>query len=185
MDEQRGSTSSINFDILSVGTADARPIAKGHASLVDNAGTRPVTPHNEMQQHTLPSPYSNEQGTSPGLQLPSPGLLRQHDTIHSPNFSRPSPLRSRPLSTGTIEDLRRPQPKRRSIIDPATVRLSFAGSVSEIGSALPLEEGLQKLYNLYNEYVGHLKYSPLTASDIRILPYLSHIHCQLPMFHFL
>lgn len=155
MDEQhRGSTSSINFDILSVGTADAQPIGKYQASVIDHAGTRTTTPHDEMQQHILP-----ELGPSLNLELPSPISQHgarpspRHDTLSSPNFSGLSPLRSRPLSTGMIEDLRLPQPKRRSIIDPATVRLSFAGSVSDIGSplVLPLEEGLQKLYKLYNE----------------------------------
>lgn len=142
-DEQRGSTSSVNFDILSVGTADEQPIVKHQAHVIDNAGIATPRPLNtSMDQHTLPSP----------------------------NFSRLSPLRPfsrrsenarpRPISTGTMEDLRRPTQnvKRRSIIDPATVRLSFTGSISDLGSplALPLEEGLQKLYKLYNEYEGHL-----------------------------
>lgn len=150
-EEYRGSTSSINYDILSVGIANAQPIAKHHASLINNAG------HNEMEQHILPSP----------------------------NFSRPSPRR--PISTGTMEDLRRPQPKRRSIIDPATVRLSFTGSISEVSSplALPLEEGLQKLYRLYNEYVYHLISLSLTVADIRIQLHLCHTLCRLPTCHYL
>lgn len=41
---------------------------------------------------------------------------------------------------------------RRSIIDPSTVKVSFLGTMSEPGvAALPLEQGLQKLYKLYQE----------------------------------
>lgn len=161
MDEQRGSTSSINFDILSVGIANAQPIAVHHAALVDNVATGSTTPQDNMDEFVLPSP----------------------------NFSKLSPrnafatraenMRPLPLSTGTMEDFRRPQTNRRSIIDPATVRLSFTGSISDMSSplALPLEEGLQKLYQLYNEYVADLLPSLLTFLDTRIQPRLSHILC--------
>lgn len=44
------------------------------------------------------------------------------------------------------------QNNRRSIIAPSTVKVSLLGTMSEPGvAALPLEEGLQKLYRLYQE----------------------------------
>ncbi|KAK5069737.1 hypothetical protein LTS08_006673 [Lithohypha guttulata] len=57
-----------------------------------------------------------------------------------------------------MNDLRRrpeSSAKRLSIIDPSTVRLSFTGSISDISTPItvPLEEGLQKLYQVYENNV--------------------------------
>jgi len=49
------------------------------------------------------------------------------------------------------QDEQAEQRKRRSIIDPSSIRLSFAGSVTSLETPLLLEEGFQKLYRLYEQ----------------------------------
>ena len=83
------------------------------------------------------------------LSVPSPPGLSQANAFERPFL--------RAESQDTMDHLRRhsnPNAKRQSIIDPASIRLSFIGSVSEFPHAMPLEEGLQKLYKLYEEYVA-------------------------------
>ena len=96
------------------------------------AEARPLSSHR---------PYVVEHGD---LSVPSPPGLSQSNAFERPFL--------RAESQDTTEHLRRQsQPKRQSIIDPASIRLSFAGSVSEFPHAMPLEEGLRKLYKLYEQ----------------------------------
>lgn len=139
--------------IISLGTAEARSMyaPRPRPMLVDysNRASRsmPTTP---MDIDSLASPAKSE-ARSPGRVLPEVPELRPPPGL----FDLPPPS---PASRDTLFDLRQRSGsgvKRRSIIDPTSVRLSFTGSVSDLSSpaGFPVEEGLQRLYEVYEQYV--------------------------------
>lgn len=134
--------------VISLGTAEARPMSR--PILVD---------HSNRTSRSIPTTLMDfERSVSPAKSSGSGRVL--------PNVPQLSPIQPppglfdlpplSPASRNTIEDLRRTPAsatKRRSIIDPASVRLSFAGSVSDLSSPIgfPVEEGLQRLYEVYEQ----------------------------------
>ncbi|KAK5092133.1 hypothetical protein LTR70_005738 [Exophiala xenobiotica] len=123
-------TSSSSFSsAISVGTAEIRPLSPSKPLVTNIAGSAKTSRSTAelLEQHRLPSP---------------------------PRLPDLSPLS--PISQDTMHHLRRPpevNEKRKSIIDPSTVRLSFVGSITDLSQpmAMPLELGFQKLYKLYEQ----------------------------------
>lgn len=93
-------------------------------------------------------------GTTPAAAFQTRVLWESHRP-DSP--SRLSTIPASPRSQDTIESLHHTPPldqNRKSIIDPTTIRLSFVGSISDLSQPLatPLLQGLQKLYQLYQDH---------------------------------
>lgn len=128
MEEDDDTTSLSSF--ISVGTAEVRPMSS--MRLRDND----VNP--------LPTPVATTTATNP--------TLAELIDMHRPP-APPSPVSSH-CSLDTMHHLnekRESTQNRDSIIAPSTVKISFVGSMSDVPLVLPLEEGLQRLYKLYQE----------------------------------
>ncbi|KAK5940397.1 hypothetical protein PMZ80_007817 [Knufia obscura] len=111
---------------------------------IGTAEMRPLSPHKPVVKDIAGSAIASRSAAE---------LLEAH-RLPSPDLPDPWPVS--PMSQDTMHHLRRPHQtteKRRSIIDPATVRLSFVGSVTDLSQplAMPLEQGFQKLYRLYEQ----------------------------------
>lgn len=139
--------------LISVGTAEARALSTHKAVLVDN----PKTPRSICSKPWGSQDLTGKESIlqeSPTRKLPEIPLPDVSTMRPPPGFSTRTPLS--PASPDTMNDLRRrpeSSAKRLSIIDPSTVRLSFTGSISDISTPItvPLEEGLQKLYQVYEK----------------------------------
>lgn len=90
-------------------------------------------------------------------------LLEAH---RLPSLEMPDPLPVSAMSQDTMHHLRRldTTEKRKSIIDPSSIRLSFAGSITDFSRAptMPLEQGFQKLYKLYERQVAGRSFAAQT-----------------------
>jgi len=91
-----------------------------------------IEEHEDDRHNAVPSQLSNRQRASPQLED-----FTQEQTHY--------------MQRAGHREERTEQEKRRSIIDPSSIRLSFAGSVTSLESPLLLEEGFQKLYHLYQQ----------------------------------
>lgn len=120
-----------------------------------------VTSHSSadiLEFHRLPSPEIPFLDTVPEC---------VDDLEYDPYNAIPSQLSTRQKASPLAEDVAQQQThymqhmshreeqteqrKRRSIIDPSSIKLSFAGSVTSLEAPLLLEEGFQKLYRLYEQ----------------------------------
>lgn len=132
MEDDDDSSSLSSF--ISIGTAELRPISRLNSSDNDIVA--------------LPIPIAAATTTRPNQTLPE--LIDLH-TLH------PAPAlvyRSSCPSLDTMQHLKENRGKnenRNSIIAPSSVKISFAGNLTDMPVVLPLEEGLQKLYKLYQE----------------------------------
>lgn len=143
--------------ILSIGTAEAHRAQRPQV-VECNTGSLWLRLPRQSCENERPFPLSARSSISPAqprntMEAPS---RKSHDTMEG--------FRERPKTRGKSVEFARQAPesmlngppvlseKRESIIDPASVRVSYTGDVSDIGRpARPLEEGLQALYNLYEE----------------------------------
>ena len=98
----------------------------------------PLSPHKPRVMHV------------PGPSVESEGIFERH-RLPSPPATVPRPMSEVLIDRASVTP--RQETRRRSVLDPGSIRLSFAGSLPSTSSPweLPLEEGLQKLYQLYEE----------------------------------
>lgn len=122
---------------------------------------KPMSSAEILEAHKLPSPDISDSISSTRENVKGQVLERDFATSASSTMGRQcSESQNESIGGGdeVQHDERTSAPirdveksKRQSIIDPSSVRLSFAGSITSLDTPLLLEEGLQKLYRLYQQ----------------------------------